>query len=485
MTSIFGTDGIRGRVGEWPMTPEFFLKLGKIIGVVLPAEAREKLVLIGRDTRLSGIMLQQAFTSGILSSGVKVVDLGVIPTAAVARLVRHYEAKIGVVISASHNPADQNGIKFFDEHGEKLSEITELTIEKYILGEVKIGELLYEKQEIGDIINGELLHHDYLMDLLSEHPVRFLEGLTILVDCSNGSAYKIAPQIFGLAGANVITINASPSGNNINVKSGSEYVRRSPSVFHELIRLLGADFGLAFDGDADRVVFVDEEGSLIDGDHILGLLARYLDRKNQLLARTIVTSNMRNNGLKEFLEASGISVLETPVGDKYIIEKIAELKSGNAANEKIGLGGEQAGHVVLIDDKFTTGDGIRTALFLIRAYLESHASSYSEFVSIINKTPQIIASAYVGQGTRLERSKLDELQKQVLNSNQGLSRINLRYSGTEPVFRAMLEGDHRYTEQELAGIAIDICSKVQAASNIVGGEIDILNCSRGGVISNV
>ena len=485
MTSLFGTDGIRGKVGEWPMTSEFFLRLGKTIGFVLSENSRENAIFIGRDTRLSGSMLQQAFMAGVLESGIQVLDLGVIPTAAVARLVRRYGVLAGVVISASHNPANQNGIKFFNEHGHKLSETIENQIETDIYNETKVDEIAPKIRNIGRITNGEFLHEEYIKDLLIEHPVRFMEGLTLLVDCSNGAGFKLAPQIFDLAGANVITINASPSGNNINVKSGSEYARRSPMVLRDLIHLLGANFGLAFDGDADRVVFVDEEGNLIDGDHILGLLANYLDKDNKLLARAVVTSTMRNNGLKDYLEAIGIGMFETPVGDKYIIDKILELKSASDANNLVGLGGEQAGHVALIDDQFTTGDGIRTALFLVRAYLESQTRSFSEFVAIIHKTPQIIASAYVGQGSHLDRQTLEEMQEQVLISNPGLSRINLRYSGTEPIFRVMVEGDRRYTEQDLARIAVGICHLAQEVGDNIGAAIDILNCSRGGVITSV
>jgi phosphoglucosamine mutase len=487
MAKWFGTDGIRGTVGEWPMVPEFVLMLGRAAGAVIRGDAREATIVIGRDTRQSSAMLQETLDAGMMASGVHVIDLGVVPTPGVAWLVQHLNADAGVVISASHNPADQNGIKFFHRSGRKLPESLENQIEEIIerlLRGVADGYSVHP--HIGHVHNGEIFQELYIRDLIAEHPHMNLDGVKLVMDCANGASSFIAPEVFSRLGAQVITIHASPNGLNINVEAGSEHVRRSLDEMSLLIQHHQARFGLAFDGDADRVVFVDERGNLIDGDHMLGMLARYFDDRGQLLARSVTTTIMRNSGLKARLEGAGIQMYETPVGDKYVTDKIFELRQTELSpvegSAKIGLGGEQAGHILIVDDGHPTGDGLRTALYVIRTFLESGIASLAEFAEGIGKTPQIIASASIGNGGRFSRDELAAVEADVLKVNPGLLRINLRYSGTEPLLRAMLESDGRISEQGLADIALEICSRAQQISGLQSGKIDILNVTRGGVI---
>ena len=484
MTELFGTDGMRGTVGKWPLVPEFFLKIGRSAGRTLISDNKNANIIVGRDTRASGPMLQSALVSGLMASGVVVIDAAVIPTSGVSWLINKIGAAAGAVISASHNPVEQNGVKFFSADGQKLSPDTERKIERIALAKNRVeAETRMPSWNIGRATNGGVLHELYIQALLSEHPNRFLEGIKIVLDCANGAASWIAPQVFDRAGARVIAFNASPTGENINVNCGSEHIRRYPDEMGSLIQHYQADFGLAFDGDADRVAFVDAAGKLIDGDYILGLLARYLGGHGWLLANSVVTTTMRNAGLKSFVEASGFKMFETRVGDKHVVEKLIDLKSKNYQADQYGLGGEQSGHVILLNDEFTTGDGIRTALYLMHAYLESGCRNMGDFTASVNKTPQIIASAYIGSGPRIDRNDLDSLEEQIIEITPGINRINLRYSGTEPIFRVMLESDHESTEEDLAQIAYVLCQDAQKTGGVRDGTIDILNCTSGGLIS--
>ena len=476
MEKLFGTDGIRGTAGEWPLVPDFIYKIGYALGTVLRQRSEPLSVVVGRDTRQSGPELQAAITRGLLASGVDVKDLGVMTTPGVAVLTRRMKAGAGVVLSASHNPFEQNGIKFFSSTGQKLSVETEDAIEGVAHS---AGEFTPVAQP-GKAIDCSDAHETYTLDLLAEHRTKFLAGLTLVVDCSNGAAFKFGPDVLRRAGAHVHEINCSPNGTNINNDAGSEHVRRNPAEMGALVRQHKADFAVSFDGDADRVVFCDAQGGLVDGDHMLGVLARLLNARGKLLAGTVVTTTMRNTGFKNYVEAAGIRMEETPVGDKYVIERLMELRNGPSVNGSIGLGGEQAGHIVLLDDDHFTGDGIRTALYFARAFREAGASSLTQFAAAVGKTPQIIASAPVGDLAKLSKQELADLEEKTLTQTSGLIRANLRYSGTEPLFRVMLESDGRQTLEALAGIAVGLCRKVQSAAE-AGKGIDILNCTSGGV----
>lgn len=481
MTQLFGTDGIRGKYGVWPLVPEFFLKLGMVVGQLLSQDSMHPTIMVGRDPRASGEILKQALLSGFLSSGVDVLDVGVLPTSAVAYLLRKNGIEAGAVISASHNPVEQNGIKFFDSNGQKLPESMERQIEDLVTKFDGFQETRINSRP-GRYHDYNAALELYTRGLISEHPAEFLKGLTILVDGSNGAAWKAGPEIFTRAGANPIAIHAMPNGLNVNHKCGSEWARRAPRELGALAPQLGACFSLAFDGDADRVVFVDEDSNLIDGDHMLGFLSVFLAKKNQLLGNSIVTTTMRNTGLRQYVENAGLVMYETPVGDKYVVEKLIQLRSQYDQPGRLGLGGEQAGHIDLIDDLWTTGDGIRTALFVLRAYLESGATTLAEFATGVGKTPQIIASAELGPGERYSKSHLLEWEQAILAENPALVRVNLRYSGTEPLFRVMLEGNAHLEVYDLAKIAWNICKQTQQNANSPDGDIDILNCTHGGVI---
>jgi phosphoglucosamine mutase len=483
MSNLFGTDGIRGIVGEWPLVPEFCLKLGQAAGSVLRDNFHQPTIVVGRDTRSSGPMLQSALVAGLLFGGVNVINAEVIPTSGVAWLLRRLGAEAGAVISASHNPVEQNGVKFFNEMGQKMTEALEDEIEQRLLANVDSPGRISPVNQPGRLTSGDTLHGLYIEGLLAEHPALFMKPITLVMDCSNGAASYLGPEVLTRAGARVIAVHASPTGSNINDRSGSEHVRRAPGELGELVRYFKADFGMAFDGDADRVVFVDEEDNLVDGDHMLGFLAHYLHQKNLLLADSVVTTNMRNSGLKAYLQSIGLNVHETPVGDKYVVDKLLEIRGGHDNEKgKLGLGGEQAGHIDLINDEFTTGDGIRTALFVIRSYLETGARSMSSFAQRIGKTPQIIASAFVGNGPKIEKEKLNRIEKCMMDDYAGLERVNLRYSGTEPLFRAMLESNGSQNEDDLASIALGLCQRVQAYAGVDDGCIDVLNCTKGGVL---
>lgn len=482
MGQIFGTDGIRGIVGQWPLVPDYFLTLGQAVGKLLRETQHSVNMVVGRDTRKSGQMLQSALVAGLLSQGVNVVDLDVIPTSGVAWLIRRLQFDAGAVISASHNPVDQNGVKFINIEGLKFPENLENEIENLSLNHEKDLSASV-KGEPGHLRDGTFLQDLYKDSLLSEHQPNMLQGLRILVDCANGAASHYAPEVFSQAGADVIAIHSSPSGSNINQDCGSEFVRRSPEVIYEMMKQSSSNFGVAFDGDADRVVLIDEAGNLIDGDHMLGFLGRYLMHTGRLISNAVVTTQMRNTGLKSYLENLGILVFETSVGDKYVVEKIQELRHKNQVlPAQLGLGGEQAGHIDLINEEYTTGDGIRTALFVIQAYLESGSKSLSEFAAGVGKTPQIIASAFVGTGMRLDRNELSSLEQDIISKNAGLVRVNLRYSGTEPLFRTMIESDGSRDEIDLARIAYQISREIQNIAGVGQASIDILNCTRGGVI---
>ena len=481
MSRLFGTDGIRGNVGEFPLLPDFVLRLGFATGTVLLHKTLRPTVVIGRDTRYSGPALQNALTAGLLSSGISVIDAGVITTPGVAYLARRLDAEAGVVVSASHNPVDENGIKFFDGKGFKLSETLEQEIETLLDEPAPWGTRT--SRHFGRCIDGREMRELYVEDLVREHSNLQLDQMTVVMDCANGAASWPAPECFARLGAKIIAIHAAPTGLNINEKAGSEYVRRNPENMISLIRQYKADFGLAFDGDADRVIFVDQETGIIDGDHMLAILAQHLDQHRHLLGRTIVATTMRNSGLLKYIEASGLKYIETKVGDKYVVEKLADLARASHSPETLALGGEQAGHIVLLDDQHTTGDGIRTALYMVRALLESKAASLAELARCLQKTPQVIASAAVNDKPPLDGIKeLNALRQKAKSDLSGLQRMELRYSGTEPLFRAMLEADERHSESELANVAWAICRAVQNASGTVEGRIEILNCTRGGML---
>jgi phosphoglucosamine mutase len=478
----FGTDGVRGRVGQYPLVPEFVTRLGYAAGTVLSRRASHPTFVIGRDTRQSGEMLQSALTTGLLASGATVVDLGVITTPGVAFMVRKMSAEAGVVISASHNPVDENGIKFFNENALKLNEEVELDIEALLDDPMDLSSI--HASQFGRRIDGADMRELYADHLVDEHQDLTLHGLKLVLDCANGAASWFAPEVFSRLGAEVVAIHASPTGSNINVEAGSEHVRQYPDDLFALVQKYHANFGIVFDGDADRVIFVDENGHLVDGDHMLAILGDYLLSQGRLLGKTVVSTEMRNGALVNYFAERAITFIETPVGDKYIMGELREMLLKEKRGGKFGLGGEQSGHIILMDGEHTTGDGLRSAIYLIRAFLASGRETLADLAESIHKYPQVIASAYVAEKPELEELEtVMALRDAIKDDLPGITRLNLRYSGTEPKVRLMLEADNRHTEIDLAQKAFALCEAVQAASRTpAGSHVEVLNVTRGGLV---
>lgn len=437
MGKYFGTDGIRG-VANQDLTPELAFRIGRAGGFVLTQNNEQHIkpkVVVGRDTRISGIMLESALVAGLLSIGAEVIRLGVITTPGVAYMTKALGAQAGVMISASHNPVEDNGIKFFGADGYKLLDAMEDQIEAYLEQEEDtlprpIGE------DVGTIMEYYEGAQKYISHLKSTVTGDFA-GFKIVVDCANGAAYALAPRLLADLEADVIPIFCNPNGKNINVQCGSTH----PETLQKAVLDHNAHIGLAFDGDADRLIAVDEKGNIVDGDHILYICGNALKAKGRLKQNTIVTTVMANYGLKAALEHNGIATKQTAVGDRYVME---EMRKGD-----YNLGGEQSGHVIFLD-YITTGDGLLTALQLIQAVKES-GKPLSELAAQVIKYPQVLRNVRVkskegwNQNERIMQA-IAEGEKQL--SNQG--RILVRPSGTEPLLRVMVEG---LDEQTISAIA--------------------------------
>ena len=478
----FGTDGIRGTAGTPPMTAEFVYRLGVAVGHVLSLETPgPDLFVIGRDTRVSGPLLQDALTRGLLTSGARVMDLGVLPTPGIAWLTRELGATAGAVISASHNPAAENGIKFLNPQGMKLPEDQEAAIEAYL---ATLPEAELDQPVTGLRVDGTKFYNLYLEDLLATQEGLDLNGMKILLDCSNGAAHRVGPELFKGLGAEVIAINTESDGVNINVHAGSEYARSKPEALAALINEHQANLAITFDGDADRVILMDEEGQLIDGDHMLAILADALHKENKLLANTLVTTVMANGSLHQFAAEHQFELIQTPVGDKYVTEVLLGLTTENNAEGKLGLGGEQSGHIILLDELHRTGDGLRTAVFMLRVLLQQDQPSMAALAARIQKYPQMVASCNVANKLDLKtmaplQSKLDEIKHRL----PGLVQLNSRYSGTEPKYRLMIETDTRHNTHELAVICWEVCDLIQRETGTPpGAKIEVLNVSAGGLV---
>jgi phosphoglucosamine mutase len=444
MGKYFGTDGVRGIANE-QLTPELAFKVGRFGGYVLTRHKHDgkPKVVIGRDTRISGQMLESALIAGLLSVGAEVVRLGVISTAGVAYLTRALGADAGVMISASHNPYPDNGIKFFGSNGFKLSDDVEAEIEQLLdapedrlprpTGE-KIGTVL-------DFLEGGQKYLSHLKNTVSE---RF-EGLKVVLDCANGAVSSLAARLFADVEAEVITIGASPNGVNINEQCGSTH----PEKLREEVLKHKADLGLSFDGDADRCIAVDETGEIIDGDYIMAICARALKAKGKLNNNTIVTTVMANLGFFKAMEEAGINTTKTAVGDRYVVEEM--VRGG------YNLGGEQSGHIIFLDHN-TTGDGLLTGLQLLNVIKEA-GKPLSELRQIMRKYPQILVNVPVADKTKLAgNSAIEQVIKEVEQELAGNGRVLVRPSGTEPIVRVMAEGPD---ETQLQGLVDRIAEVVK------------------------
>lgn len=442
----FGTDGIRGRVGLAPITPDFMLKLGWAAGRVLAAErGGPKLILIGKDTRTSGYMFESALEAGLISAGVDVGLLGPMPTPAIAYLTRTFQARAGIVISASHNPYYDNGIKFFGGAGTKLGDETELAIEAELEHVMDTAKHLGKARRIADAAGR------YIEFCKGTLPWGFsLIGVKIVLDCANGATYHIAPNVFRELGAEVEVIGASPDGENINRDCGST----SPSRLQAKVLESGADLGIGFDGDGDRVVLVDDRGELVDGDEILFIIADYQHRFGEG-CKGVVGTLMSNYGFEIALRERQIPFQRAAVGDRYVIEMMG-------ANGWT-LGGESSGHIVC-SDVTTTGDGIIAALQVLLALKTSGRGLY-EAKSGMQKLPQVMIN--VALSDRIDLHANDQVQSALASANEqlaGRGRVLLRMSGTEPLVRVMVEGDALQTVEriaaELAGVVTGVVNKV-------------------------
>ncbi len=444
----FGTDGIRGLANHHPMTSEVALKVGMAAGKVFKNGSHRHRVVIGKDTRLSGYMLEGALMSGFTSVGMDVFLLGPMPTPAVAMLTRSLRADLGVMISASHNPFEDNGIKLFGPDGYKLCDEKEMAIEALIDSSSSEG-LLAAPQDIGRATRVESAQERYIEFAKRTLPRHLqLNGLRIVVDCANGAGYAVAPAALWELGAEVIKIGVQPDGHNINKKCGST----APEALINKVRETRADIGIALDGDADRVVIVDEKGEVVDGDQLMAVIADSWHERGKLAAGGIVATVMSNLGLERHLQESGLSMARTPVGDRYVVEHMR--KHG------YNVGGEQSGHIVL-SDFTTTGDGLVTALQLL-AVVVSQERPVSEVCARFERVPQLLKNVRYSGGQPLEDKRVQKVISDAEKRLDSAGRLVIRPSGTEPVIRVMAEGDDAHLVSDVVG---EICDAVKTAAS--------------------
>lgn len=424
MGKLFGTDGVRG-VANKSLTPETAFRLGRVGAYVLSKNKKNCNFVLGRDTRISGDMLEGALIAGVCSMGANIWDADVIPTPAVAFLVKNLQASAGVMISASHNPIQDNGIKFFSQEGFKLPDEVEKEIEEIFFNEK--DDL--KRPTHGDV--GKLVHindaRKKYAAYVKEKTKADLTGLKIVLDCAHGASYKIAPQIFQNLGAETLVLNHQPNGVNINVNCGSTNME----LLSKVVVASSYDMGIAFDGDADRAMAVDEKGKIIDGDQILAIFAKYLKEKNRLVNNKVIATVMSNIGLQKALEAENIKMSRVSVGDRYVIEEM--LKTGTV------LGGEQSGHIILLDYN-TTGDGIITAV-LLADILKKSGKKISNLAGVVKKYPQILVNVKVKNNKKFEEDNdIKKVIEEVEKILKDKGRLLVRASGTEPIIRVMAEG---------------------------------------------
>jgi phosphoglucosamine mutase len=426
MRRLFGTDGIRGLANRFPITPEVALKLGKATAEVFKTDKEQHLILIGKDTRRSGYMLENALTAGICSMGVHVLLVGPMPTPAIAHLTKSFAADAGIMISASHNPAADNGIKIFSRDGSKLADETEERIEKvFFQDEIPnqhiIAGALGRAQRIDDA------RGRYIEFAKATIGNQSLKGIKMVLDCANGGAYCVSPFIFRELGAQVTVIHDDPNGLNINLDCGSEH----PEAMRARTLAEHADVGVAVDGDADRVVMVDERGEFVDGDMLMAMLAPYMKAQGRLRHDTVVATEMSNGGLEIALRLASIFVVRSKVGDRYVYDEMIK--------NDYSFGGEQSGHIIFRDYS-ATGDGTLAALQVINL-MKQTGKRLSQLAAVMTRLPQVLINVEVER--RLPLEQLNALQQSIEHASQELSgtgRVNVRYSGTQNVLRIMVEG---------------------------------------------
>ena len=435
---LFGTDGVRGRANEFPMTPEMALRIGRAaVRVAGPPPGRRPRIVLGRDTRLSGDMLTAALTAGVCSMGGDSLLVGPLPTSAVAYLTTHLEADAGIMVSASHNPFPDNGLKIFSSDGFKLPDEAEDRLAELVFSETP-DRVRPTGGDLGRVQTVKDAAEKYVAFLKSAYPRDLnLAGIRLVVDCAHGAAFGCAPDLFEALGAKVFLLGASPDGENINRNSGSECPEKAAATVLEK----SADLGLALDGDADRAIFVDGQGRILDGDHIMAVCARDLDLRGRLAKRTVVATVMSNLGLEKALAGLGIRLVRTQVGDRYVVET---MRSGG-----YNFGGEQSGHLIFLDHG-TTGDGLLSALQVL-AVMRRDGKSLAELAEMMDTFPQVLVNVRVGR--RADLNEIPSLARQFDRVGKRLGdegRLLVRYSGTEPLVRVMIEGRNQDEIQTLA-----------------------------------
>jgi phosphoglucosamine mutase len=442
---FFGTDGIRGTTNAEPMTAETALRVGQAAGTHFLRGDHRHRVVIGKDTRLSGYMMESAMVAGFTSVGMDVVLLGPMPTPAVAMLTRSMRADLGVMISASHNPFADNGIKLFGPDGYKLSDDSERAIEKRLDQPPKLAkpEMIGRARRIDDA-RGRYVQ--FVKDTFPDH-LR-LDGLKVVIDCANGAAYHVAPEALWELGADVVPLGVSPDGLNINDECGSTH----PKLLQETVVASEADIGLALDGDADRLIVVDEKGRMVDGDQLMALIALGLKARGELRGNAVIATVMSNLGLERKLGEEGLKLIRTAVGDRYVLEEMR--KTG------CNVGGEQSGHIILTDHS-TTGDGLVAGLQVLAALVEARVPA-SKLLRQFEPLPQLLKNVRFNGG--VEPLEADSVKKRIAAAEaelEGKGRLVIRKSGTEPLIRVMAEGD----DPKLVERVVDgICEAVQSAA---------------------
>ncbi len=444
---LFGTDGVRGVANVHPMTAEMAMQLGRALAHVILNGSHRHRVVIGKDTRLSGYMLETALASGICSMGADVLLVGPLPTPGIAHITQSMRADAGAVISASHNPYQDNGIKFFGRDGFKLPDSVEAEIEDLIFNR-SIDHLRPTATRIGKAARIDDAQGRYIVFLKNTFPPNLtLDDLTIVVDCGNGASYKVAPAVFEELGAKVIALGVDPDGKNINARCGAT----APEAMARAVVKHRAHLGIALDGDADRVVVADEKGNIVDGDAIMAVCAREMMRRGTLAKKTIVATVMSNIGLERAAASFGAKVVRTKVGDRYVVE---EMRRGH-----YNFGGEQSGHLVFLDTA-RTGDGAVAALALL-AIMREHEKPISELTKIFEPVPQVLVNVPIR--TRKDPAGIPDVSKAVGKAEQVLGRngrVFVRLSGTEPKARVLVEG---LDARKIRGLADEIAESIRAA----------------------
>ncbi len=443
MGKLFGTDGARGVANEYPMTPEMVMQIGQAVACILKREGHRPRIVIGKDTRLSGYMIENSLVAGITSMGADVINIGPLPTPGIAFITTNLDADAGIVISASHNPFEDNGIKIFSKSGFKLADKQEADIEDLIFSK-KLSEELSKSTEIGKAYRETDVLGRYIVFLKQAFPRGLsLEGMKIVVDCANGATYKVAPLLFKEMRADITALNIEPDGMNINLNCGTLH----PEGLVEKVLESDADIGLAFDGDGDRLIIVDEKGNTITGDRIMAICTQDLKEEGVLKNNTIVTTVMSNMGLSIALEKMGVTQIRSKVGDRYVLEEMLK-------NDAV-IGGEDSGHLLFLDHH-TSGDGIISALQIL-SIMKKKNKPLSELAEVMEVFPQVLVNIDVKSKPPIEdQQEIMDAISEVERSLANKGRVLVRYSGTQSMCRVMIEGPTQKETEKYAGLIADV-----------------------------